>query len=213
MSLVIELEEKQKRVCRQLLTTMVSYLKKIGIENASLADSEEEIYGAGGIYREPIIKLQGQNIDTIRIHSVDSLTCGYGCVSSRFQYEIVNKNVSYKEDQKLSAKTKAIRKNILGIPAGEITDIKWSGNELAQILNNDQSISTILNKCNKSWKNMEFEVRVVPSQMIQIRSPEFTDMNYIQRLYSTEHKEPLEDCIFGFNIASKIAGHIKGLLG
>jgi hypothetical protein len=214
MSLVLELEEKQKKACRQLLETLVNYLKKSGIENASLVDSDEEIYGAGGLYKEPIIKLLGQNIDQIRIHSADSLTCGYGCTSSRFQYEIVNKDISYKEDQKLSAKTKAVRsKSILGIPAGEIVDIKWAGNDLAQSLNNDSSISDILKKCNKSWKNMEFEVRVVPSQMIQIRSPEFTDMNYIQSLYATEHKESLEDCIFGFNIANKIAAHIKKLLG
>jgi len=214
MSLVLELEEKQKRECKQLLETMVNYLKKSGIENAAVVDSDQEIYGAGGPYKEPIIKLKNQTIDQIRIHSADSLSCGYGCTSSRFQYEILNKEISYKEDQKLSTKTKAIRnKNILGIQAGDIVDNKWTGNDLAQALNNDSSISDILKKCNKSWKNMEFEVRVVPSQMIEIRSPEFTDMNYIQSLYTTEHKESLEDCIFGFNIANKIAQHIKKFTG
>jgi hypothetical protein len=215
MSLVIELEEKQKQARRKLLETMARYLGSLNIKDAALVDSDEEIPGFGGSYREPVIQLKGENIDRIRLHTADSFSCGSAGAFSRFLYEIaLNKDTLDKTEGKLNAKTKIIRKkSILGIPAGEITDIKWAGNDLAQMLNQDSTISKIVLNCSKTWKNIEFQVQAVSPAKIQILSPVFVDIDYIQGLYSSEHKEKLEDCIFGFTICNKIAQHIRKLIG
>jgi hypothetical protein len=211
MALVREMEAKLKKEHRQLLEVMADYLRRLKIGPASIEDSDIEVIGFGGRYKEPVIRLKGQDVDRIRLLSTDYLSCGMQGSVSRFVYEVrLNKTLSDKDKNLINTRTKMVRKKMfLGIPAGKITGVRWVGHGLADHLNSDSSISGILIECARSLKGSELLVNTANESAIQIQGPKFYDLGTIKMLYTTEHREMLENCVFGFNVCNKIAHHAR----
>jgi hypothetical protein len=92
---------------------------------------------------------------------------------------------------------------------GKVVGIKWIGQKLAEILNENQSIADDLMKCVKSWSYLEFQIETVSSRDVYISGPRFAAVGRIAGLYRSGIKEEIQCCIFGYKTLEKIARLIR----
>jgi hypothetical protein len=213
MSFVKELEEKIALERRKLLETVLEYLKSMGVDTHLAEESVSDVYGNS--VNEPVVKITGKNIDSIRVSSSDYLGCGMPETISRFHYEVsIGKKLDSEMVKQIGTRIEYERENKkLGIFGGEITGIHWAGGKLADLLNSDEDISDVLFSCCRSPGNPEFQVRLKTLNKAEIQGPRFADLWRIQEMFKRGVKEGFEECVFGFKTADKIAGHIRDLAG
>ena len=86
MSFVKELEEKMALERKKLLEAVLDYLHSVGAEAHLSEDPVQDVYG--NTINEPVIRITGRNIDSIRVTSSDYFGCGMPETISRFHYEV-----------------------------------------------------------------------------------------------------------------------------
>jgi len=119
-----------------LINELCEHLRSIGI-NATLLESGSS-EAIGGTLVLGNVKVEGRNLDLIQVERQP----GGG---SRFVYQyhyVVRANVEGLED-KLKADAKPVTK---GLFSKEVVDLKWEGKELAQLLNTDSDLKSMLLK-------------------------------------------------------------------
>ena len=204
-----ELEAKNAIERKQLMQSLFDYLSQTGIKAELQQEPATNLLGMSVL--EPVIQLKEQNLNRIRLVGMDSGGCGVPGDILRFQYEIhLDKELSEEQMKDMSASTKVIKEGkVMNFFGGKVVGVKWVGQKLAEILNQDQSIADDLMKCVKSWSYMEFQIEAVSSRDVYITGPRFSDPGRITELYKSGMKEEIQCCIFGYKILEKIAKHIK----
>jgi hypothetical protein len=206
---VRELEAKNAIERKKLMESLFDHLSKASIK-AEL-QQEPAINSLGMSVIEPVIHLKEQNLDIIRLVGMDSGGCGVPGNILRFQYEVhLNKELSEEQMKNIRAITKVIKEGkVMNFFGGKVVGVKWDGQKLAEILNQDQSIADDLMRCVKSWSYLEFQIEAVSPRNIYITGPRFTNPGTIAELYRSDIKEEIQCCIFGYGTLEKIAKHIK----
>jgi len=74
MSLVRELEAKKAIERRQLVQVIIGYLHSLGIDTFLVEDTSTDRFG--GAISEPVIQLNRQSINRIRLTSTEFMSCG-----------------------------------------------------------------------------------------------------------------------------------------
>ena len=196
---------------KKLLEAVLDYLHSVGAEAHLSEDPVQDVYG--NTINEPVIRITGRNIDSIRVTSSDYFGCGMPETISRFHYEVsLGKKPDGEMAKQIDTRIEYERDNKkFGIFGGEITGVRWSGGKLADLLNADKDISGVLFGCCKSPGNPEFQVRLKTLNTAEIQGPRFADLWRIQEMFKRGIKEGFEECVFGFKTADQIAGHIKDL--
>ena len=211
MSFVKELEEKMAIERRKLLETVLEYLHSVGVDAQLSEEAAADVYG--NTINEPVVKITGRNIDSIRVTSSDYFGCGMPETISRFHYEIsLGKKLDSEMVKQIGTRIEYERENKkLGLFGGEITGIRWTGGELAELLNGDKDIYSVLLDCSRSPGNPEFQVKLKTLNTAEILGPRFADLWHIQEMFKRGIEGGFEECVFGFKTADKIAGHIRDL--
>ena len=119
-----------------LINELCEHLRNIGI-NATLLESGSS-EAVGGILALGNIKVEGRNLDLIQVERQPG---GGSNIVYQYHYA-VRANVEGLED-KLKADAKPITK---GLFSKEVVDLKWEGKELAQLLNTDSDLKSMLLK-------------------------------------------------------------------
>lgn len=212
MSFVKELEEKMAMERRKLLETVLEYLHSVGVDAHLSEEAVNDVYGNN--INEPVIRITGRNIDSVRVTSADYFGCGLPDNISRFHYEIsLGKKLDSEMVKQIGTRIEYERDNkTLGLFGGEISGIHWTGGKLAELLNGDKDISKVLLDCCRSPGNPEFQVRLKTFNKAEIQGPRFADLWRVQEMFERGIKEGFEECVFGFKTADKIAGHVKDLV-
>jgi len=212
MSLVRRLEVERVVTRRRLMEKAGNYLSASG--TGATLDEEPATDIMGMSTSEPVLRLNGHNFDSIRVLSSDYLSCGMAGGISRFQYEVrAGSEIGHQLDKKLKAKVKLVKENkAFGLLGGKVTGVTWTGGELADLLNSDGEISGKLADCAESRGNPDFQVIVTGPSTVTILGPSFADMDKIEELFESGAMGKHENCIFGFKICDRIAGHIRELL-
>lgn|GEM_PF-3582408 len=205
----MELEEKNAKERKELMHYLLDYLKRREI-NATIKQ-ESSINPLGMPISESIIYLTDQNINNIRITGLGSGGCGLPGNIMRFQYEInLDKKLSSEDIKNIKASTQIIKEGkLMNLFGGEIVGIEWKGKRLANILNQDNSITDDLMRCVKSWSSLEYQIEAATPFNINIIGPRFTDPRKIAQIYKSGIKEEIECCVFGYKTVDRIAVHIK----
>lgn len=211
MSLVRELEAKKVIERQQLVQVIIGYLHSLGIDAFLVEDTSTDRFG--GAISEPVIQLNGQSINRIRLKSTEFISCGIMGSVSRFHYEILlDKKLARKSNQKIRTKTKSIKeKKSFGLFGGRVVGINWVGRDLAELLNHDSNILKILLDCTKSLGEPEFRIQTKSPYSVEILGPRFIESQRIMDLLAVESKERFEKCVFGYRICDRIAKHIREL--
>lgn len=174
-------------------------------------NQEAAVNCLGENVQEPVIRLKEQNLDAIRLTGIDSDSCGIPGEILRFQYQVqLTKKLSAEEMQNINSATRTIKEGkILSYWGGKVTGIKWVGQKLADILNQDQAIKDHLMKCIKSWSYLEFQIEAISPTSVSILGPRFSNPGAIADLYHSENKEEIQCCAFGYDLIESLARHIK----
>ena len=125
--------KKRKKDSPQLVEQLLHHLHEIGVKVSLVEDGTE---AQAGVRRsraeraEGVIKLQGSQVDYIRVTSV---TSQYG-VKYFLDYLVVSPEYASRSQRR---KTKLVRKKASGF-RGKVVDIEWKGDDyLSQALNLD----------------------------------------------------------------------------
>jgi hypothetical protein len=209
---VKELEERMAMERRKLLETVMDYLHSQGVDAKLAEEAAADVYG--NAISEPVIRITGRNIDSIRVTSADYFGCSLPENISRFQYEIsLEKKLDGETVRKISTRIEYERENkTLGLFGGAITGTHWTGGKLADLLNRDKDISSVLLDCTRSPGNPEFQVQMKTLDMAEILGPRFVDLERIKEMFKRGVKEGFEECVFGFKTSDKIAKHVRDLV-
>lgn len=212
MGSVRELEERMAEERKKLVDALLDYLKQSGVKAEMGNEPGDNYSGQSNI--APVINLQGQSIDKIRLTGTETGGCWIPGEIFRFQYEInTGKNLSPEEIDNIKTHTEFIKEGkVLSLFLGKITGIKWVGKKLAAALNQDKAIEDNLVRCIKSWSRLEFHIEAAPAGNIYITGPEFTNAGAIAELCRSSKKEEVHCCVFGFEIVENIARHIRNNL-
>lgn len=194
---------------KRLMQALYDYLSNLGIKVSQEKEPGFSFFGVSVF--EPVLQLKEQSIDRIRLLSTDSGGCGIPGDILRFQYEInLNKKLSAESIININASTEPIKEGkVISIFGGKVVGIKWVGQKLAEILNQDQLITDNMMKCIKSWKHLEFNIEGIPSGDVFINGAEFTNPGMIAELYNSKANEEIPCCVFGYTTVEKIGKHIK----
>lgn len=216
MGSVRELKEKNAIERKRLMQSLFDYLSQIGIK-VELQEEPASKSTIGMSVPEPVIHLKGQDLDRIRLVGANS--CGGGIPGSilRFQYEVrLDKDLSAEQMRNVSATTEIIKDGkAMDSFGSQVVGVKWRGQRLAEILNQDQSILDDLVRCAKVWSYLEFKIKAVLSKEVLIMGPQFTNPVMIAALHRAGIKEEIQSGIFGFGYKTlyetleKMARHIK----
>lgn len=211
MSSVKELEAQSAIERRKLMQTLFDHLKQIGIE-VSLNEETATNY-LGMSFQELVIRLNNDALSAIRLVGTDSDGCGVPGNILRFQYELhFSETISDDLIEKIEAQTELIKEGkALGFFGGKVVGVKWTGKEMADILNRDSGISEAMLKCTKSWSYLEYNIQGFPIR-IDILGPRFIDPERIIQLYRTTLKDEVECCLFGFKMLERIAENIRDFI-
>jgi hypothetical protein len=208
LSSVIELEIEAVKKRKELMGVVFKYLKEAGVE-AELTSEKLNIY-LNTIVDEPLIKIKGKNINTIRLIEVTSGGCDVPGYIMRFQYEIhPEKQIASESIQRLKAETRLIKEGkVIGFFGGKVSGVKWEGGKLAENLNQDLELSASMFKCLNSWAHLEFQIES-SSTGVYIAGPRFVGEEHLRKIYESKSIDELRHCLFGFMIVEKIAGRVK----
>jgi len=209
MDTVRELEAKYAIERKNLMKSLFDYLRKTGIPAA--LQQEPDLNSLGVSVMESVIGLKGMKLDKIRLFSYDSGSCGVSGNILRFLFEVnLGKELSKEQVKDLNASTRLIKEGkVMKIFGGKVVGVKWTGQKLADVLNEDSSISDDFMKCIKSWNNLEFQIEADPSGEVYILGPWFSEPGNLAGLYKAGMKEDVQCCLFGISTVEKIAGHIQ----
>ncbi len=209
MSSVRELEARNAIDRKNLMQAIFPYLGRLDVKAKLI---QEPAFDSTGIaIMEPAIQLKDQRIDSIRVIRAGGSGCGDTGEALRFQYKLqLEKELPTEFLPKLKARTKTIKAGkVLGLFGGKIVGIKWTGQELADILNRDQEISEILLRCAQIWGEMELEIDAVSLSEIYISGPWFVNPKTIIALYSPGKSYEEQNCVFGYKTIDRISGLIQ----
>ncbi len=211
MGSVQELEAQNAIERKRLMQALLDYLNRAGV--TAEIEPEPAINSLGLSVLEPVIHLQKQNLSKIRLVGMDSGSCGAAGIILRFQYEVrLEKNLPGEMMESMNATTRLIKEGkIRAFFGGKITGIQWEGQKLADVLNQDQAISSELMKCVKAWSHLEFQIEAASPEEVHILGPRFTNPGMIAELYQSGIKDEIEGCVFGYPTLEKIAKHIKAI--
>ncbi len=213
MGSVRELKEKNANERKRLMESLFDYLSQTGIK-VELQEEQASKSTIGMPVPEPVIQLKGQNLDIIRLVGANS-SCAIPGSILRFQYEVrLDKDLSAEQMKNVSATTELIKDGkVMDSLGSQVVGVKWGGQRLAGILNQDQSILDDLMRCAKVWSNLEFKIKAVSSREVFIMGPQFTNPVMIAELSRAGIKKESECCVFGcetlYKTLEKIANHIK----
>ena len=139
--LVRELEQKRAIEKKEIARIMAVYLQSRDKE--ALLFEESIFDSCGGKTKESVIALKDDNLNEIRL-----LNTYYGLSDNayRFDYNIITDRPFTPDLKKaMDVKSKTVKANKqFGLLGGDIVDITWSGNELAQKLNGDTELSKMV---------------------------------------------------------------------
>ena len=139
MSLFKKLKDTVKEV--GLINEYCDHLRGIGI-NATVLGPDSPDY-IGGTLSLGCVKIEDKNIDLVQVarQPVSGSQVAY-----QYHY-VVRTNVEGLENQ-LKAESKPVKK---GLMSKEVVDLKWEGGQIAQTLNSDNDLKSILlkNELNK----------------------------------------------------------------
>jgi hypothetical protein len=208
MGSVQELEAKMAIERKMLMQALSDYLSQAGVKAELQQEPATDYMGMSVL--ESVVRLKEQNVDRIRLVGIGG-GCGVPGNIMRFQYEIgLDKELSAEQMSNMSAITRVIKDGkAVNLFRGKVDGIKWDGQRLAEILNQDQAITDDLMKCVKSWAYLEFQIEAVSPRDVYITGPRFDNPGTIAELYRSNLKEEIQCCIFGYTMVAKIAKHIK----
>jgi hypothetical protein len=189
---------------------LLDYLTGSGIQAKQVMEPAENFLGDQ--VQEPVIQLEGQNLNKIYLMGSDAFGCNSPGDILRFQYIVsLPRSISNEEMKDMTAHTKLTRENrVEGSYGGKVTGITWEGQKLAGVLNTDREITDNLMKCAKIWSHLELQIEAYSPREICISGPRFSDPGAIADLYhSAETREDIQHCAFGFPVVDRIAGQIK----
>jgi hypothetical protein len=192
------------------MASLLGYLSNIGVSHEF---RHEPVSEAEGSPLEPVIYLHGQNLSCIRLNGAGSGGCSSTGDILRFQYEVhLDEELSLEKISDLTASTCLNREDGIEVPInGRIIGVSWEGHELARRLNKDESISRELITCAGFWNYLEYEIEAVSPGEIRIMGPRFTNPGVIAEVYAAGQTEEIQNCIFGYKMLDKIAGHIRAI--
>lgn len=204
-----ELEVKSAADRKKLMQAIFHYLGRLGVK-ANLI--QEPVFDSLGVtIMESVIQLKEQRIDSLRLIREGNLGCGSKGDVLRFQYNLrLDKELKTESIPELKARTKTVKEGkVLGLFGGKIVDVKWAGQELADILNQDTEISKVLLHCTQIWGEMELNIDAVSLSEICISGPWFVNPNTIIALYSPGKSYEEQSCVFGYKTIDRIAEIIQ----
>jgi len=181
----------------ELMNEVCGHLRQIGI-SATTLESEPKIHAFTNYLGS--IKVEGRNIDLLEVEMKMVGGGDMGAGTSRgvktYRYNyVVSAKIDGLED-KLKAATKLIKKGFL---RKEVVGLKWEGGDLAQLLNADSDLKTMLDREGL----VEHEIRSdKKSQCIRIRQKKF----YLRIMLPSPTRE-------AFEIYDRIAQHIRSIAG
>ena len=212
MSSVRELESRNNAGRNKLIQTISSYLDWSGVKAVVIQKPAIDSFGI--TVTESVIQLKEQRIESINLFKITSAGCGESGEALRFQYKLLlGKEVPREILPKLKAQTKTIKMGkVLGLFGGKVTEVKWTGQELAETLNRDPEISKVLLKCTQIWGEMEITTAVISSSEVFIYGPWFTNPSTIISLYSPDRSYEEQNCVFSYPTIDKIARRIQEML-
>jgi hypothetical protein len=202
---VRELEARNASERKNLMQVIFQYLKRSDVNTKLIQEPSRDLLGIA--IMEPAIQLKDHSIDSIRLVRAGGSGCGDTGEALRFQYKLhLEKEIPEELVSKLKARTKTIKVGkVLGIFGGKITGVKWNGQELADILNQDQAISAVLLQCSQIWGEMEFEIEAVSLSEVYISGPWFVNTKTILALYSSGKSYEEQNCVFGYKTIERVA--------
>ena len=198
---------------RKLLEIVADYLRSVEVEAQPGEEDALDVFR--NIVKEPVIRITGRNIGSIRVTSSDYFGCSMPDNISRFRYEVpLGKKLESEMIREIGARIEYERdRKKMGLFGGEVTGVRWTGGKLAGLLDGDKEISRVLLYCAKSPGNPDFEVKMKYPDTAEILGPRFADLWRIKELFERGLKEGFEECVFGFSTCDRIAGHIKEFAG
>jgi len=134
MGLFRKLKDTVKEV--GLINEYCDHLREIGI-NATVLGSDSSDY-IGGMLSLGCVKIEDKNIGLVQVARQPVVGTQ---VAYQYHY-VVRTNVEGFEDQ-LKAESKPVKKGLL---SKEVVDLKWEGGQIAQTLNLDNDLKSVLLK-------------------------------------------------------------------
>ncbi len=204
------MEEQNAVERKKLVQALLENLQEKGIK--AEPGEEPALNCLGDEVLESIVNIREQNLSLIRLVGMDGSGCGVPGDNMRFQYMVkLDQPLPAKNMKDLTAYTVVIRDGkVVNYFGGKADGIKWSGEKLAEALNNDQTITDDIMRCVKSWSYLEFQIEAASPTEVLILGPRFSNPGAIADLYHSENsKEDVQCCAFGYATVNKIAGHIK----
>jgi hypothetical protein len=211
VSSVRELEAKNAVERKKLIQAIYQYLSQLKIGARII--QEPSLDSLGTNIFESAIQLTEQRIDSVRLFRMSNPNCGDTGEALRFQFKLKLLNELPAESMsRLNAHIKPMKEGkILGLFGGKIVGIKWTGQELANSLNQETEISEGLLRCARIWGGLEMDIEAVSSSEIHISGPWFSNPGTITALFSPGKSYEEQDCIFGFKTIDRIAKLIRDM--
>jgi hypothetical protein len=205
---VRELEAKNAVNRKKLMQTIFGYLGRLDVK-ASLVQ-EPSLDSVGVSVLEAAIRLKDRSIDSIHLARKVSPGCGASGEVLRFQYKLrPDRELPRETLSGLKVRTKVVKTGkVLGLFGGKIESVKWTGGQLADILNQDSQLSESLLRCAQIW-GMELEIEAPSSSEVMISGPWFSNPQTIVSLYSPGREYEEQNCVFGYKTVEKIANIVR----
>jgi hypothetical protein len=196
---------------KQLMQAVYDYLKRAGIE-AELG--EDPTYSLDLYLNEPILRLHNQAVQSISLYAADIFSCGVSGGILRFHFMVKTpRHLESGEVARFAAYTKPIRENrTLGMFGGKITSVKWEGNDLASVLNEDKQLNETLLRCATTTGEIDFSIEVIRRDEVHIWGPRFSDPISLRAKFNSLEKGSEKGCVFCIETIDVIARHVLELI-
>ena len=207
LELQAEIKKKQDTILREVARN----LSDGGLKVSLTEETETDFSGKDS--QESAIELSGGVIRKIRL-----LNYNYGTTDTifRFQYELLPESeLPPHSDKAIDARVKLVRDNkVLGLFGGEVVDVKWAGNEVAERLNADADLSRQLFEYLKHLENPAIQIYAKSSLKVDILGPRLT-ASFAALTDEELSKQFIEGAVnvFAFDIYERIASHIRTTMG
>jgi hypothetical protein len=194
------------------MQSVYNYLRKSGKE-AELV--EEETFNIEGLsLNEPVIRLHNQPVTSVSLYTAEGISCSITGGILRFHYLIKTaRNFKPGEGARLTASTRLIKENrLLGLFGGKVTAVKWSGRDLAAILNQDEVLNRTLLGCAATTGEIDFTIDTLGPDEVHIWGPRFSDPLRLSAQFKALEGQKEHACIFCIETVDRLAGHIRELI-
>jgi len=209
---VRELEAKYAVERKKLIQAIAHYLGHAGVQVNLRQEPASGLYGIS--LAESVLQLKGQRIDSIRLIRSAGSNCADGSELLRFQFEVrLEQEIPAELIPELKVRTRSIKTGkVLGIFGGKITEVKWAGDKLAEILNQDTEICETLLQCSQIWGEMELEITAEAPSEVYISGPWFVNPKTIISLYSPDRSYEEQNCVFSYKTADRIGKLVREMV-